>query len=123
MGLLSWWKTKRKPEPSWLDPEGQEATCPECGAAEHFVVRIGQRARVVHGELVEKPDLRAVVCLACDQPYVIAPHRPGGVMRRRRVAAGVEIQRVPPESRKGDNNGALSILERDLAGGRIMEEP
>jgi hypothetical protein len=110
-------------EDHWADKDAQDVSCPECSAPEYMFVRPMLRGRTVGGELVEKVSGACVVCLVCETPYVIAPHRAGGVLKRRRVAAGVPVPPVRPESRKPDANGALDLLARDLGAAGLREEP
>lgn len=104
----------------------QEIHCPECGAPEYFVVCEAKRAQIVAGEAVENAFGACVVCLVCDAPYVIAPHRAGGVMKRRRMIGGQMLPMPPPvpaASRKADANGQIDALAKDLGHARFLDEP
>ena len=64
-----------------------ESRCPACQAVEFLDIRPAYKA-VVQGRSVRLIECgRCVACISCDQPYVIVPGRPGGVLVRRRVNA------------------------------------
>lgn len=122
MDFLSWLRPRPQseaPTPDWNAPGAVDVSCPECSASEYMVVRPMERARIVGSELVTRVSGQCVVCLVCDTPYVIAPHRAGGILKRRRVAAGVQVPRVPSP----DKNGAIDALSRDLKDAGLMGEP
>ena len=101
-------------------------SCPACHAIEHMTVRPASRAELVGGKVVQHECGKCVVCLRCDTPYVIVAHEPGGVIKRRRVAAGVDIPqatRTPDPRPRMDANGALDSLSKSLGEASIMEEP
>ena len=114
----------RKPRDPWDSKSAMPVGCPECGSPEYMRVRPMHMAKVLNGTLIERESGQCVACLVCEAPYVIAPHRPGGILKRRRVAAGVPIPpSVPRGTRPPDKNGMIDALARDLGGAALMEEP
>lgn len=101
--------------------------CPACRGREFMIVRPAYTGTVAGGKAEANECGNCVVCLRCDGPYVICQHEPGGVIKRRRVAAGVDIPQPPrapaPAAPRPDANGMLSALHASLGDGRIMEEP
>lgn len=101
--------------------------CPACHSIEHMTVRPAYRAEIVNGRVIQHECGVCVVCLRCDTPYVIVGHEAGGIIKRRRVAAGHEIPMPRPEvdtrNRRPDANGIIDSLGKSLGEGRMMEEP
>lgn len=115
---------------SWFEKKervtSMPVVCPTCKAIEHMTVRPAERAELVNGQVVQVKCGVCVVCLRCDTPFVIVAHEPGGVIRRRKVAAGIEIPDAPPRPParpQGDANGIIAGLDRALGESRLMEEP
>ena len=107
---------------------GVKIACPDCGSIAHMTVRPAEWREIVAGKIVSHHDGDCVVCLACDCPFVVWPDAPGGIIKRRRVAAGVQVpsprEVVPKAERKaGSANEVIDGLSRDLGRGRILDEP
>ena len=101
---------------------GADVLCPHCGSREYLDVRPAYMATIRAGKVVQVECGRCVACLQCDGPYVIVPHRPGGVMTRRRVAAGQEIP--SPRKPSGEGQRALDGLAAALGGANMpVDEP
>lgn len=111
-----------------VERSGVKIACPDCGSIAHMTVRQAEWREIVDGRVIRHHDGDCVVCLACDCPFVVWPDAPGGIIKRRRVAAGVQVPRpqdVQPKPAAGTRKpGAdLGVLASDLGAGRIMDEP
>ena len=110
-------------------PGANAVRCPVCESHEHMVIKPAFWSEIVDGGVVEHVCGQCVTCLACDSPFVIVAHRPGGIIKRRRVAAGVEMpeptRQAPPMPQRpgGDANGMIDSLARELASAKIPREP
>lgn len=101
-------------------PAGTVIGCPECSGPEFMVVRPAFRAKLVDGRMRAVEHGACVVCLACDTPYVIVPSRPGGILKRKRVAAGVEL---PRPAARPSGPAIIDGLAREMGMTGMREEP
>jgi hypothetical protein len=82
-------------------------------------------ASIRGGQVVQTECGRCVACLSCDSPYVIVAHRPGGVIVRRRVAAGQEMpEPMPHRAPSGAGQRIVDGLSSALGGANLTpDEP
>lgn len=113
----------------WLSREpvvALEVRCPNtrCGSVEFLDIRPAYKAQIEGGKVRLIECGRCVACLACDTPYVIVPHRPGGVLSRtsarKAATTDPEQPRANLEDRPAPRQRELDMLATTLGQSNVV---